>query len=148
MTCIPFLIILLTAAGLKYIQYESYSVPPLLKTSELVQKSLMWPMSTSMLWSFSLPQPKLLLLHPMNSYYFILWTLTALHCELLLLHTVNSYYTYYLIIITDFDEYSLCTTCCAKCFTHCMTSMTRHEKANILLPTLYLMNLLIQSFFQ
>ena len=41
MTCIPFLIILLTAAGLKYIQYESYSVPPLLKTLELVQKSLM-----------------------------------------------------------------------------------------------------------
>ena len=78
-----------------------------------------------MLWSFSLPQPKLLLLHP-----------------------VNSYYTYYLIVITDFDEYSLCSTCCAKCFTHCMTSLTRHEKANILLPTLYLMNLLIQFFFQ
>ena len=82
-------------------------------------------MSTSMLWSFALPQPKLLLLH-----------------------TVNSYYTYYSIVITDLDEHSVGTTCCVKCFTHCMTSMTRHEKANIILPTLYLINLFIHSFFQ
>lgn len=104
---------------------QSLLCPTLTSNLGLSTNSLVWPMSIFMLWPFAPPQPNL---SP--------------------LHIVNSYHTNRSIVITNFIERLWYTWCCARRFIHCISFVAKHEIANIILPTLLFINLLIRLFFQ